>query len=110
MQARTGATVDMVTIARPPTLPTFAAVATDPTPSTIVQKMIGEIIILIRFTNMVPSGPIDWPTLGASQRTRIPAMTAMMTAIYSQWGRSRRCGCVVSLMASDVLFSGTGVR
>ena len=40
--------------ARPPTLPTWEALRTDPMPSTIVQKMIGPIIILIRFTNAVP--------------------------------------------------------
>ena len=81
MQARTGATVDMVTIARPPTLPTFAAVATDPTPSTIVQKMIGEIIILIRFTNPVPSG-FNWTAKSGKRKpTPIPSATATMTAI-----------------------------
>ena len=40
--------------AMPPTLPTWEALRTDPMPSTIVQKMIGPIIILIRATNAVP--------------------------------------------------------
>ena len=37
-------------------MPTRAALATEPTPSTIVQKMTGWIIILIRATKPVPSG------------------------------------------------------
>ena len=48
------AKVDMImkySSARPPTLPTVAAFAIDPTPSTIVQKMIGAIIILMSSTN-----------------------------------------------------------
>jgi hypothetical protein len=82
VQARTGATVDMVTIARPPTLPTFAAVATDPTPSTIVQKMIGEIIILIKFTNPVPSGLSSLAKPGKSKPAATPRNTTTITAMY----------------------------
>ena len=37
-------------------MPTLAAWRTEPMPSTIVQKMTGLIIILIRFTKPVPSG------------------------------------------------------
>ena len=37
--------------ASPPTLPTWEAFRTEPMPSTMVQKMIGPIIILIRLTN-----------------------------------------------------------
>ena len=39
--------------ARPPILPTVAAFAIDPTPTTIVQKMIGAIIILMSSTKRV---------------------------------------------------------
>ena len=73
------ATVDMIrkySIARPPTLPTLAALRTDPTPITMVQKMIGAMIILIRLKNVVPSTASDLPTSGASQPTRMPATTA----------------------------------
>ena len=58
--------------AKPPTLPTWEALRTDPMPSTIVQKMIGPIIILIRSTNAVPmtANPVaslaeDQPDRGA---------------------------------------------
>jgi hypothetical protein len=49
-----------------------------------VQKIIGEINILTRFTNPVPSGFSATPKLGHRKPTTIPARTAMMTAIYSQ--------------------------
>ena len=42
-------------------------------PSTIVQKMTGLIIILIRLTNRVPSTPRACPISGASQPTKTPA-------------------------------------
>jgi hypothetical protein len=67
--------------ARPPTLPTFAAWRIDPTPSTIVQKMTGLIIILIRLTKPVPSGLSALPTSGARMPTATPATTARMTAM-----------------------------
>ena len=55
--------------------------ATEPTPSTIVQKMTGEIIILIRATNAVPSG-LSWTAKsGASRPTAMPSRTATMTAM-----------------------------
>ena len=44
---------------------------TDPMPSTIVQKMIGPIIILIRLTNIVPRTPIC-SNRGASRPTSHP--------------------------------------
>jgi hypothetical protein len=53
---------------------------TDPTPVTIVQKMIGAMIILIRLRKVVPSTATDLPTSGASQPTRMPATTATITA------------------------------
>jgi hypothetical protein len=55
--------------------------ATDPTPSTMVQKMTGEIIILIRFTKPVPMGFSALAKSGAMKPTAIPRMTAMMTAM-----------------------------
>src|SRR3954471_13978839 len=61
-------------------------------PSTMVQKMTGTIIILIRLTNMVPRTPTLLPTSGASSPTTTPATTATMTARYSQWVRSRLVG------------------
>jgi hypothetical protein len=63
-----------------PTLPTFAAFATDPMPSTIVQKMIGTIIILMRATNPVPSGFSCTANWGNANPTRTPRTTATMTA------------------------------
>jgi hypothetical protein len=61
-------------------LPTFAACRIEPMPSTMVQKMTGLIIILMRFTNPVPSGLSDLPTSGASKPTAMPASTATITA------------------------------
>jgi hypothetical protein len=54
----------------------LAAVTTDPMPSTIVQKMIGDIIILIRLTNAVPSGLSSAAKSGAANPTMIPSITA----------------------------------
>ena len=71
--------------ARPPTLPTWEAFRTDPMPSTMVQKMIGPIIILIRLTNAVPMTANPAASLPKIRPTAIPATTATMTAMYSQW-------------------------
>ena len=57
-----------------------AALATEPTPSTIVQKMIGEIIILMRATKPVPSGLSSVAKPGATTPTRMPSATATITA------------------------------
>ncbi len=51
-------------------------------PSTIVQKMIGEIIILIRLTNPVPSGFSSTAASGQISPTAMPSATATMTAMY----------------------------
>ena len=51
----------------PPTLPTFAAWRIEPMPSTIVQKITGEIIILIRVMKPVPSGLSGLAELGRDQ-------------------------------------------
>ena len=48
-------------------------------PSTIVQKMIGEIIILIRAMNAVPSGWTALPNAGATSPTTMPSTTAAIT-------------------------------
>ena len=50
-------------------------------PSTIVQKMIGLIIILIRLTNSVPRIPSEDPRWGATKPTTTPATTATITAM-----------------------------
>ena len=63
----------------PPTLPTWEALRTEPMPSTIVQKITGAIIILIRLTKPVPSGLRALPTSGNTSPTAIPNPTAMMT-------------------------------
>src|SRR6476661_6792112 len=70
--------------ARPPTLPTWEALRTDPMPSTIVQKMIGAIIILIRLTNAVPITDRPAALLPKINPTAAPATTATITATYSQ--------------------------
>ena len=49
-------------------------------PSTIVQKMIGVIIILMRLTNIVPSGLSSLPNSGQMAPTAMPATMAAMTA------------------------------
>src|SRR6476469_3690809 len=71
--------------ARPPTLPTWDALRTEPMPNTMVQKMIGPIIILIRFTNAVPITARPAASLPKMRPTAVPATTATMTATYSQW-------------------------
>jgi hypothetical protein len=79
------ATVDITRkypMASVPTLPTLAARATDPTPMTIVQKMIGLIIILIRSTKPVPSGLRAVPKSGQTNPTMMPSATATRTAMY----------------------------
>lgn len=63
-------------------MPTLAALRTEPTPSTIVQKMIGEIIILIRLTKPVPIGLSSLAKSGAANPTAMPSTTAMITAMY----------------------------
>src|SRR5215217_1981552 len=60
-----------------------------PMPSTIVQKMTGPMSILIRPTNAVPSHFREVANSGKAKPTAMPAMTAPMTARYSQWVRSR---------------------
>ena len=62
-------------------MPTLAALATEPTPSTIVQKMTGEIIILISPTNASLSGLSFVPRSGARRPTAMPSSTATMTAM-----------------------------
>lgn len=60
----------------------MAAFRTEPIPSTMVQKMTGEIIILMRFTNPVPMGFSSTATPGATKPTVIPSTTAAITAMY----------------------------
>ena len=62
-------------------MPTVAAFAIEPTPSTIVQKMTGAIIIEISATNAVPIGFSDLATSGAMSPTTMPAATATITAM-----------------------------
>ena len=66
-------------------MPTWEAFRTDPMPKTMVQKMIGPIIILIRFTNAVPMTDNPAASFPKIRPTAIPATTATMTATYSQW-------------------------
>ena len=61
--------------------PTLAAERTEPMPSTIVQKMTGEIIIRIRSTNAVPTGFSALPVSGATRPTAMPRATATITAM-----------------------------
>ena len=63
----------------PPTLPTVAALATEPTPRTMVQKMIGAMIILMSAMKALPSGSSALPASGAMRPMAAPANTAMMT-------------------------------
>ena len=69
--------------------PTVAAARTEPMPRTIVQKMTGLIIILMRLTNIVPRILNSLAESGATSPKTMPATTATMTARYSQWLRSR---------------------
>ncbi len=52
-----------------------------PIPRTMVQKMIGEIIILMRSTNPVPSGFSALPRSRSIRPTATPRSTAMITAM-----------------------------
>ncbi len=63
-------------------MPTRAALRTDPTPSTIVQKMTGWIIILISATKASPSGLSPTANAGNRKPTMMPRMTAPITARY----------------------------
>ncbi len=67
--------------ARPPTLPTVAALAIDPMPRTMVQKMTGAIIILMSLMKPSPKGLSDLPTSGKSRPTTAPSTTAAITAM-----------------------------
>ena len=60
-------------------MPTVAAFAIEPTPTTIVQKMIGAIIILIRETKPLPIGSSATPTSGQMSPIAAPSTTAMIT-------------------------------
>ena len=51
----------------------------DPTPSTIVQKITGAIIILIRAMNPVPSGFSATPTSGNNNPISAPSTTPAIT-------------------------------
>ena len=62
-------------------MPTLAALATEPTPSTMVQKMIGLIIILISATNAVPIGLSATANSGKAKPTAMPRPTATITAM-----------------------------
>ena len=61
-------------------MPTVAALAMDPTPTTIVQKMMGAIIILMSATKAVPIGLSATPTSGQTKPIVAPSTTAMITA------------------------------
>lgn len=50
-------------------MPTVAALATEPIPKTMVQKITGAMIILIKATNAVPIGFNDLPSSGAIRPT-----------------------------------------
>jgi hypothetical protein len=67
-------------MARTPTRPTLAAEATEPTPSTMVAKMTGWIIILISATNPSPSGCSRTAKSGKTRPTTTPSATAARTA------------------------------
>ena len=73
----------------PPALPTDAAARTEPMPSTMVQKMTGGMIILMRLTYMSPIGLRVAAASGAIRPKATPPMSATMTAAYIQWVRSR---------------------
>ncbi len=60
-------------------MPTGAALRTEPMPRTMVQKMTGLIIILIRLTNSVAEDAECRPVSGATRPTTMPATTATMT-------------------------------
>ena len=50
-------------------------------PRTMVQKMTGVIIILIRLTNIVPRMPTLLPASGEMRPSATPPTTAMITAM-----------------------------
>src|SRR6478672_378065 len=54
-------------------------------PTTIVQKMIGAMIILISLMKPSPSGFIDSPVAGKKWPRRTPTMIATMTWKYSDF-------------------------
>ncbi len=58
----------------------MAALVTEPMPSTMVQKITGLIIILMRLTKPVPTGFSSTAKPGAASPTAMPATTAAITA------------------------------
>ncbi len=54
----------------------------------MVQKITGEIIILIRLTKPVPTGFNSTANFGAARPTTMAATTATITARYRKWVRS----------------------
>ncbi|CAH0256341.1 hypothetical protein SRABI128_03037 [Microbacterium sp. Bi128] len=53
----------------------------EPMPTTIVQKITGAIIILMRLTKPLPRGSRPVANCGAVSPTTMPATTARMTAM-----------------------------
>ncbi len=62
-----------------PTRPTFFRSPIDAMPCTMVQKMIGAIIILIRPMKASPSHFIALPVAGSYQPSRTPSAMAIST-------------------------------
>ena len=62
-------------------MPTLAALRTEPTPSTMVQKITGWIIILISATKAWPIGLSSTANAGETRPTAIPSATATITAM-----------------------------
>ncbi len=57
------------------------ALAIEPMPTTIVQKITGAIIILISETKPLPTGSSAVAKAGAMRPTMMPATTATITAM-----------------------------
>ena len=62
-------------------MPTLAALRTEPTPMTSVQKMTGWIIILISATKVVPIHLRPTAKSGSTRPVMAPRTTAMITAM-----------------------------
>ena len=81
-KAATDSTVDFLLGISPGDIPVLPTLLAAILVGFALQKMTGEIIILIRATNPVPSGFSATPVSGEARPTMTPATTATITAMY----------------------------
>lgn len=86
----------------------MAALATDPTPMTMVQKITGAMSILISATKPVPMGARAFPTSGAISPRAAPSTTPAITDRYSRWVPERYHGVADAERAASEVWAMSG--